>query len=110
MILNLKKFHLWLFLLFCLLNIDLFSTDRPLLLIGTNGKGAEGIYRVNFSESSGRSSPLVLAAKIGSPNFLALHPHKNILVVFHPAANSLWCQTSALIKLLPTKSEGTAQN
>jgi len=79
MILNLKKFHLWLFLLFCLLNIDLFSTDRPLLLIGTNGKGAEGIYRVNFSESSGRSSPLVLAAKIGSPNFLALHPHKNIL-------------------------------
>ena len=35
-------------------------------------------YEVSQVRSRG-SSPLVLAAKIGSPNFLALHPHENIL-------------------------------
>ena len=48
---------------------------------GTNGKGAEGIYRAHFNESNGRATVPILAAKIDSPNFLTRHPTKPIIYV-----------------------------
>lgn len=41
---------------------------------GTGGPGAKGIYRATFNTASGKLSPAELAAEIGSPGFLALHP------------------------------------
>ena len=41
---------------------------------GTGGKGAEGIYRGTFDAAKGKLTPAQLAAKIGSPGFLAEHP------------------------------------
>jgi 6-phosphogluconolactonase len=41
---------------------------------GTGGPGSKGIYRSTFDAASGRLTPAVLAAEIGSPGFLALHP------------------------------------
>ncbi len=41
---------------------------------GTGGPGAKGIYRATFDTASGKLSPADLAAEIGSPGFLALHP------------------------------------
>ncbi len=41
---------------------------------GTGGKGAKGIYRGTFDAATGKLSPVVLAAEIGSPGFLAAHP------------------------------------
>ena len=36
--------------------------------------GSKGIYRADFDTESGKLSPATLAAEIGSPGFLALHP------------------------------------
>lgn len=41
---------------------------------GTGGPGAEGIYRATFNTDNGRLSKAELAAEIGSPGFLAVHP------------------------------------
>jgi 6-phosphogluconolactonase len=41
---------------------------------GTGGAGSKGIYRATFDTSSGKLTPAVLAAEVGSPGFLALHP------------------------------------
>lgn len=41
---------------------------------GTGGGGAKGIYRATFNPENGKLSPAELAAEIGSPGFLALHP------------------------------------
>ncbi len=41
---------------------------------GTGGPGAKGIYRATFDTANGKLSPAELAAEIGSPGFLALHP------------------------------------
>lgn len=41
---------------------------------GTGGPGAQGIYRATFNTETGRLTPAVLAAEIGSPGFLAVHP------------------------------------
>lgn len=41
---------------------------------GTGGPGSKGIYRSTFDAASGKLAPAVLAAEIGSPGFLALHP------------------------------------
>lgn len=41
---------------------------------GTGGPGAEGIYRSTFDTATGKLSPTTLAAPIGSPGFLAVHP------------------------------------
>lgn len=41
---------------------------------GTGGPQAKGIYRATFDTSSGKLSAAELAAEVGSPGFLALHP------------------------------------
>jgi len=74
-----QKHPIWIFLLFCCLNFELWGSNESILFIGTNGKGAEGIYRVHFNDSNGRSSTPALAAKIDSPNFLTRHPTKPII-------------------------------
>ena len=44
------------------------------VFIGTGGPTAKGIYRADFDATTGRLGPAGLAAEIGSPGFLALHP------------------------------------
>jgi 6-phosphogluconolactonase len=41
---------------------------------GTGGPGARGIYHATFNTETGRLTPAELAAEIGSPGFLAVHP------------------------------------
>lgn len=41
---------------------------------GTGGPGAKGIYRASFDPANGKLTAAELAAEIGSPGFLALHP------------------------------------
>lgn len=41
---------------------------------GTGGKGSKGIYRATFNPKTGKFTPAVLVAEIGSPGFLAFHP------------------------------------
>ncbi len=41
---------------------------------GTGGPGAKGIYRATFDAKTGKLSAAELAAEVGSPGFLALHP------------------------------------
>lgn len=46
---------------------------------GTGGRETKGIYRASFDADRGKLSPAQLAAEIGSPGFLALHPDKQKL-------------------------------
>ena len=63
----------------------LFSTfcvgqAKPLdVFFGTGGRGAEGIYHATFNPDNGKFTPVKLAASIGSPGFLTLHPNGKIL-------------------------------
>lgn len=41
---------------------------------GTGGPGAKGIYRATFDPANGKLTAAELAAEVGSPGFLALHP------------------------------------
>jgi len=49
------------------------------VFFGTGGAGAEGIYHSTFNPDNGKFSSVKLAAKIGSPGFLTLHPNGKIL-------------------------------
>ena len=69
-------------LFFSTLFLSLLSVGlaEPLnVFFGTGGRGAEGIYHATFNPDNGRFSPAKLAAKIGSPGFLTLHPNGKIL-------------------------------
>ena len=44
------------------------------VFFGTGGPGAKGIYRATFDPANGKLTAAELAAEIGSPGFLALHP------------------------------------
>ena len=46
---------------------------------GTSGKATKGIYHSSFNQDSGKLSLPKLAAGIGSPGFLALHPKRSHL-------------------------------
>ena len=62
--------------------LSLFSVGlaEPLnVFFGTGGRGAEGIYHATFNPDNGSFSSAKLAAKIGSPGFLTLHPNGKIL-------------------------------
>jgi 6-phosphogluconolactonase len=41
---------------------------------GTGGGGAKGIYRATFDPKTGKLTAAELAAEVGNPGFLALHP------------------------------------
>ena len=61
-----------------LLSVSALVTALPAqvshVYFGTSGQGTKGIYRSTFDAANGRLSPAVVAAEIGSPGFLALHP------------------------------------
>ena len=44
------------------------------VFFGTGGRGSKGIYHATFDTEKGKLSEAKLAAEIGSPGFLALHP------------------------------------
>lgn len=46
---------------------------------GTTGRETKGIYRATFDPQKGRLGKAALAAEIGSPGFLALHPNNKVL-------------------------------
>ena len=46
---------------------------------GTGGKATKGIYHATFDSEKGRLSEARLAAEIGAPGFLALHPNRQSL-------------------------------
>ena len=49
------------------------------VFFGTGGRGAEGIYHATFNPDNGKFSSSKLAAPVGSPGFLTLHPNGKIL-------------------------------
>jgi 6-phosphogluconolactonase len=52
---------------------------------GTGGPGAKGIYRATFDAATGKLGAAELAAEVGSPGFLAVHPDGDKL---YAAANT----------------------
>lgn len=50
------------------------SATDVLVYFGTTGRETKGIYRATLNTESGKLGPAELAAEIGSPGFLALHP------------------------------------
>jgi 6-phosphogluconolactonase len=57
------------------------AQDAYLVYVGTyTGKKSKGIYVLELDRASGKlSDKAVLAAEIGSPSFLAIHPRENYL-------------------------------
>ena len=56
------------------------AADKYWVFIGTGGgKLAKGIYRCEFDPATGDLSKPELAAEIGNPNFLAIHPNGKFL-------------------------------
>ncbi len=49
------------------------------VFFGTGGPGALGIYRATIDTETGKLTAAELAAEIGSPGFLALHPDRDVL-------------------------------
>ena len=48
--------------------------EKLFVFFGTGGAPAKGIYRAAFDTQTGKLGPAELAAEVGSPGFLALHP------------------------------------
>jgi len=48
--------------------------EKFAVFFGTGGAPAKGIYRAPFDTQTGKLGPAELAAEIGAPGFLALHP------------------------------------
>lgn len=59
--------------------LDERAARRWNVYLGTDGSPARGIYRASFDGQSGRLGAPELAAEIGAPGFLALHPAGRIL-------------------------------
>ena len=51
-----------------------FESRAQTVYFGTGGGPAKGIYRASFDAKTGKLSAAELAAEVGSPGFLALHP------------------------------------
>jgi len=83
---------------------------------GTGGPGAKGIYRATFDTATGKLTASELAAEVGSPGFLALHPNGKILYAvgnFPGGPGALAYRigqdsTLELINALPTGDGGAA--
>ena len=66
--------------LFLILFTTCLCYSKPIdVFFGTAGRDSEGIYHATFNPANGKFSPSKLAAKIGSPGFLATHPNGKIL-------------------------------
>ncbi len=53
----------------------LVTAETRHVFFGTGGPGAKGIYRTSFDLATGKLTAATLAAEVGSPGFLALHPN-----------------------------------
>ena len=73
--------HLSKILIFSLISqFKIIGYTKPLdIFFGTGGRGSDGIYHATFNPENGKFTPSKLAAKIGSPGFLATHPNGKIL-------------------------------
>lgn len=65
----------WLHVVVCSLSATLFAAAKEMpVFFGTGGPGAKGIYRASFDGATGKLGAAELAAEVGGPGFLALHP------------------------------------
>lgn len=65
----------WLHVVVCSLSATLFAAAKEIpVYFGTGGPGAKGIYRASFDAATGKLGAAELAAEVGGPGFLALHP------------------------------------
>lgn len=81
---------------------------------GTGGNGAKGIYHSEFDAESGRLGPAELAAAIGSPGFLALHPDDSVLYAVardegEPCVAAYRIGTGGSLHLLNTEAIGDGE-
>jgi 6-phosphogluconolactonase len=94
------------------------SADDYWVFFGTyTGKdGSKGIYRSKFDNKTGRLGEAELAAEMGSPSFLAIHPNKKFLYAVGEGggkdggpvvAFALDAKTGELKKLNENKSGGS---
>lgn len=90
---------------------------ETLLYVGTNTSGdSQGIYVATLDEATGALSPPRLAAAIGNPGFLAMHPSKPLVysVAAGKAADGSWkeevaafaVQDDGRLALLNTRPSG----
>ena len=80
---------------------------ETLAYFGTStGGDSRGIYVSTFDESTGALSPPRLAAAIGNPGFLALHPSKPLVysVAASQAADGAWKEEVAAFAMQPDGS------
>jgi 6-phosphogluconolactonase len=66
------------------------------VFFGTGGPGAKGIYRASFDTATGKLGASELAAEVGSPGFLAVHPDGDKL---YATANSAGTQGAAAYRI-----------
>lgn len=59
----------------CLVAATTLLAEPLHVYFGTGGPDTKGIYRSSFDPQTGDLSPAVVAAEIGTPGFLALHPN-----------------------------------
>jgi 6-phosphogluconolactonase len=81
----------------------------------TDAKGSKGIYRCKFDDATGKLSAPEVAAEMGSPSFVTIHPNKKFLYAVGEGggkdggpvvAFALDAKTGALTKLNEDKSGG----
>lgn len=77
---------------------------------GTGGRAAEGIYHATFDTESGKLSDANLAAKIGSPGFLAMHPDRSTLYAVcraeEPSVAAYRINPNGTLRLINTRPIG----
>ncbi|MFN0126018.1 MAG: lactonase family protein [Verrucomicrobiales bacterium] len=90
-----------------LASIGSLRADPRSVFFGTGGSGARGIYRASFDREAGRLGPAELAAEVGSPGFLALHPRGSVLyAVAGPGAVAYRLEADGSLTLLNSEATG----
>lgn len=87
--------------------LSLAAAAETLVYVGTDTGGqSKGIYVATLDETSGALSPPRLAAAIGNPGFLAVHPSKPLLysVAAGKAADGAWKEEVAAFAVQPDGS------
>ncbi len=74
-----KRLTLPLALLIGLFAPTVASSKTVDVYFGTAGNGSKGIYHAKFDTASGKLQQATVAAEIGSPGFLAIHPNEKFL-------------------------------
>ena len=92
------------------------SAAEHWVFLGTyTGKDSKGIYRCKFDDATGKLGEPEVAAEMGSPSFLAIHPSKKFLYAVGEGGSkeggpvvafALDAKTGTLTKLNEDKSGG----